>query len=156
MKRFFLLAPILALSLSAAARDFTQPCSTVYPAAVGAMTSAQFEPTVSDAAGGVLAMKFTGQPMVYNFMVSHAAPYLAKYVGQSKKYRGLTFTTANFLFKPGENGGCQVDLKIGLAALDQKADSATRSHEARWVRTATPVASNGTAENEFLDRIAGK
>ena len=148
MRRSILFLILAAVPALAESRDYPQPCADVYRRAVQTMTAAHFEPTVSDAAGGVLALKFTGEPMVYNFMVKHATPYLDKYVvgGAVRKYRGLTFTKANATLAPvGE--GCRVTLDVGLSAVDMKSQSG------KWVRTYTELKSNGTAEREFLDRL---
>jgi hypothetical protein len=143
---------------AAETREFPQACAAVYPVAVRTMTAAHFEITASDAAGGVLAMKYTGEPLVYHFMVKHANPFLAKYVEggdrMRNKYRGLTYTKATFTFGATPAGGCQVQPAIGLAVLDLDIQVATRHKDAAWSRTAKDAASNGTAEREFLEQIA--
>jgi len=145
-------------SLVGATRDYSAACSAVFPAATGAMTAAHFEPKVSDATGGVLTLAYIGDPMVFNFMVKHANPFLEKYVENGEKlrnkFRGLSYASANFTFAPSGDG-CRVNLTVGLVGLDTAPGNRDASGKfGAWQQTAKPLTSNGAAEIEFLDAIA--
>jgi len=146
---------LCAVGCCAATREYPKDCAALFPSAAQAMTAAGFEVTVSDATGGVLNAKYAGEPMIYNAFGKGVAPYFEKYVqGGYKKYklRGLTLTSANFTFTTAGDA-CKVALTVGLAGVDIKADTDPRHHTGQWVRTYTPVPSNGTAEAEILERV---
>jgi hypothetical protein len=147
-----LVAMLSAIPAVAATRDFAKPCNELFPVASSAMTSSGFAVKTSDAAGGILAMEYAGQPLAYSFFFGKADPLIAKYVEggdrMKKKFRGVSFTAADFAFIPHETG-CRVNLSIGIAGINIAADT----RNAKWDRTGTALASNGTAESEALDKI---
>jgi hypothetical protein len=157
LKRMIATAALVIAPGAAATLEVAEPCSAVFPKAAAAIIAAGYQPTVSDSSGGLLTGRFAGEPMVYQFMVKHAGPFVAKYAENGdrlrKKFRGLTFTDAAFTFA-ANGAGCRVNLKIGLAGLDitPKRDQSGRMG---WVRVATPLTSNGTAETEMFAAITG-
>jgi hypothetical protein len=146
------LMPDRVAPLAAATRDFDKPCNELFPVTTAAMTSSGFAVRTSDAAGGVLAMEYAGQPLAYSFFFGKADPLIARYVEggdrMKKKFRGVSFTSADFAFVPHETG-CRVNLSIGIVGINIAPDTRT----ATWNRTGQALASNGTAENEALDKI---
>lgn len=156
MKRTILICTLAAGSVSAADHNFAQPCADIFPRAVAAMTSQRFEPTLSDSAGGVLVLRYAGEPLAWAFRVGHADELLAKYAqgGEKmrKKFRGMSFGKATATFRSAE-GGCHVELNIDVLALDTKADTSTA---AKWVRVEKQLPSSGAAEAEAFARMEAK
>lgn len=148
----FLLA-VAVLPAFAETRDFPQPCADVYRRAAQTLSAAHFEATVSDAAGGVITAKYTGDPMAYAVFPRKLRPLFEKYTTGKTIYHGLTLTRANATLAPVESG-CRVTLDVNLAGIDSEPVLATRNAPAHWVPALKPMESNGTAEREFLDRMA--
>ena len=150
----FISAALHAADNDPRSREFDQPCMSVFPATAHMMTGLHWEPTVSDSAGGLLTLKYTGEPMIYSFFVRKADPYLAKYTVNPKKRRhqGLTLTTATFTFHDTE-GGCRVDASVGLAVIDLKSGRDASGANV-WLRVPSSIESNGAAESQMLEGIS--
>ena len=153
LPRTLILLMTAALGAQAETREFTQSCNEIYPRIAQFMTTtAQFEPAVSDSAGGMLTMKYNGPTLgFYRGMKQLFNRYVVggekQRAGVSKglyslgfPYIALSYSRLSLSFVKTEAGGCSINLDLVLAGLtDSK----------QWA----VVPSNGVAETELMDNF---